>query len=81
MGASMRSESSKAWGEALLDYMNGKAPGGPTFAGDRQPIGGDWWVWGCLDGQNPDGCLGHDGNLRPEQALFIDRMLFRRKPL
>jgi endoglucanase len=77
MGASMVSAESKAWGATLLDYMNGKAAGGLTFTGDQQPISGDWWAWGCLNGQNPDGCVGDDGKIRPEQAWFIAQMLFR----
>lgn len=76
MGASMKSTQSKAWGKTLLDYLNGKAPGDPTFARDQQPIGGDWWAWGCLTGQNPNGCVGEDGKARPEQAVFISQMLF-----
>ncbi|MGA2246014.1 MAG: cellulase family glycosylhydrolase [Verrucomicrobiota bacterium] len=80
MGASMTSSASKAWGQTLLDYMDGKAPGGPKFSGHQQPIGGDWWAWGCLTGQNPDGCLGEDGQIRPEQASFIRQMLFCPNP-
>ena len=80
MGASMTSSGSKAWGQTLLDYMNGKAPGGLKFADHQQPVGGDWWAWGCLTGQNPDGCLGEDGRVRKEQATFIDQMLFHPKP-
>ncbi|HET6386564.1 MAG TPA: cellulase family glycosylhydrolase [Armatimonadota bacterium] len=76
MGASMISAGSKAWGKTLLDYMNGKAPGGPTFSGHEQPISGDWWAWGFLNGENPDGCVGPDGKIRPEQVPFILRMLF-----
>jgi aryl-phospho-beta-D-glucosidase BglC (GH1 family) len=78
MGASMKSEGSRAWGATLLSYMNGQAPGGPVFHGIQQPISGDWWVWGNLTGQNPDGCLAADGTLRPEQAPFIAQMLPRR---
>ncbi|MGD0536580.1 MAG: cellulase family glycosylhydrolase [Verrucomicrobiota bacterium] len=76
MGASMTSAASKAWGQTLLDYLNGKALGGPTFKGNQQPIGGDWWAWGCLSGQNPNGCVGEDGKVRPEQAPFINQMIF-----
>jgi hypothetical protein len=76
MGASMTSGASKAWGQTLLGYMNGEAPGGPTFSGRERPIGGDWWAWGCLTGQNPNGCVGEDGKVRPEQAPFINQMLF-----
>jgi hypothetical protein len=76
MGSSLISPGSKAWGQTLLDYMNGKAPGGPRFSDRRQPIGGDWWAWGCLTGQNPDGCLAEDGKVRSEQADSIRQMLF-----
>ena len=62
------SATSKAWGQTLLDYMNGKARGGPTFSRSQQPIGGDWWAWGCLTGQNPNGCVGEDGKVRPGQC-------------
>jgi hypothetical protein len=78
MGASMSSASSREWGQALLDYMNGKAEGGPRFSPGQQPISGNWWLWGCLTGQNPNGCLGEDGKPRPEQAPFIRQMLFQR---
>lgn len=77
MGASMSSPASRAWGATLLDYLNGKAPGGLKFAGNQQPVGGDWWAWGCLTGQNPNGCVGENGQVRPEQAPFINGMRFR----
>jgi endoglucanase len=80
MGASMTSVASKVWGQTLLDCLNGRAPGGMNFTAKQQPIGGDWWAWGCLTGQNPNGCVGRDGNVRPEQAPFINRMSFRPQP-
>lgn len=80
MGASMTSSGSQAWGHTLLDYMNGNVVGAPKFSGSRRPIGGDWWAWGCLEGENPDGCLGKDGAVRPEQAYFIRQMLFHPSP-
>ena len=80
MGASMKSEASKSWGETLLQYMNGKAAEGLTFSAGQQPISGDWWAWGCLTGQNPDGCVNQDGKIRPEQSPFIDAMLFHSVP-
>src|SRR6185436_7313008 len=76
MGASMNTEGGKAWGTTLLAYMNGKAPGGPRFSGKQQGVSGDWWVWGCRTGENPNGCVGEDGKVRPEQAPFIAQMLF-----
>jgi hypothetical protein len=77
MGASMTSAASKAWGATLLDYLNGRAADGPKFTGHQQPISGDWWAWGCLTGQNPDGCVSEGGQLRPEQAEFIGRLCFQ----
>ena len=77
MGASMSSVESREWGETLLDYLNGKAPNGLRFKADQQPVSADWWVWGCLTGQNPDGCLDEKGLARAEQKPFIDRLLFR----
>lgn len=79
MGASMTSAASRQWGTTLLAYMNGKAPGGPVFTEAQQCVSGDWWTWGCRSGQNPNGCVGKDGKVRPEQAPFIELMLFRRK--
>jgi aryl-phospho-beta-D-glucosidase BglC (GH1 family) len=59
----------RAWGNTLLPYMNGTAPGGPRFSGNQQPISGDWWAWGA--------CLDKSGDVRPAQAPYIDAMLFR----
>jgi endoglucanase len=77
MGASMQTSSDKAWGITLLNYMNGFAPGGPRFSKDQQPISGDWWRWGYLPGQQPDGCLNQAGKIRSVLVPFIDQMLFR----
>ena len=57
--------------------MNGLAPGGPRFPKNEQPVSGDWWLWGCRTGETPDGCLNAAGQVRPEQAPFIKRMLFQ----
>lgn len=76
MGASMSSKASNEWGATLLDYMNGQAANGLTVKNHQEPVSGNWWAWGCLTGQNPNGCVGQDGKLRPEQARFIERMLF-----
>ncbi|MGI4790592.1 MAG: glycoside hydrolase family 5 protein [Janthinobacterium lividum] len=84
MGASMDVEDGghtsvaeqSAWGRTLLSYMNGSAPDGPRFPGNQQGISGDWWRWGCLPGQTPDGCLDTAGRLRPLQSIYIEQMLF-----
>jgi aryl-phospho-beta-D-glucosidase BglC (GH1 family) len=77
MGCSMDSVGDFAWAETLMSYMNGAAPNGIRFSNSEQPISGDWWCWGCLPDENPDGCLTSTGELRPEQAQSIDQMLYR----
>lgn len=79
MGSSADTAAGRAWGETLLAYLNGKVLDGPKFKGSRQPISGDWWLWGHRPGEHPNGCLNADGTLRPEQAPFIAGLLFRRK--
>ncbi len=81
MGASMTSAGSKAWGTTLLDYMNGRSPGGLTLLRNQPGVSGDWWAWGCLSGQNPNGCVGEDGKVRAEQEPFIEQMLFLAVPV
>jgi endoglucanase len=77
MGASMSSPESREWGTTLLHYMNGAAVGGLVFKPGQQPVSGDWWAWGSLSGQTPNGCVREDGQVRPEQAPFIAQMLFQ----
>ena len=76
MGSSMKTAAEKAWGTTLLDYMDGHAPDGPRFSPKQQPISGDWWCWGHRPGELPDGCLGKDGTLRPEQLPFINALQY-----
>lgn len=77
MGSSMVSANSRAWAGTLLGYMNGQdgAAGGPMFSGTQQPVGGDWWVWGYLPGESPDGTLDADGALNPAQYAVWRRLL------
>lgn len=79
MGSSMISENSKDWAATLIGYMNGEdgALGGPVFAGTQQPVSGDWWVWGYLPGQAPNGTLAADSSLRAEQQAVWQRLLPR----
>ncbi len=77
MGSSMTTDGDRAWGDTLLVYMNGAAPHGLRFSKKQQPISGDWWAWGYQPGNIPDGCLNQEGALRPEQAPYIQQMLFR----
>ncbi|MBW4034033.1 MAG: glycoside hydrolase family 5 protein [Proteobacteria bacterium] len=77
MGSSMRSTNARAWAATLLGYMNGKdgTEGGPTFGPGEQPVPGDWWVWGYLPGQAPDGTLNAAGALRPAQSVAWRQLL------
>ena len=79
MGASMVSAQSKAWAATIVPYLNG------TGDGLRIPQGGqgvstDWWAWGHLPGQNPDGTLESDWKTpRPQQEAVYAKL--RQRPL
>jgi endoglucanase/chitinase len=77
MGSSMRTANAHAWAATLLDYMNGRdgAAGGPVFTAGQQPVPGDWWAWGYLPGQAPDGTLNADGTLRQSQYRVWQQLL------
>ena len=64
-----------AWAKALVAYLDGKAPGGPTFTEAQQPFGTDWWAWGNLSGQTPDGTL-QGTTLRPAQLAVYSQLRF-----
>lgn len=59
----------QAWAATVVAYLNGRAPGGLTIPPEGQGLGTDWWAWGCLEGQEPDGTLEKDWMTpRPAQA-------------
>lgn len=67
----------KAWAATLVPYLNGEdgARGGPTFTAGQQGVGTDWWAWGHLEGQSPNGTLKADWRtLRPEQAAVYRQL-------
>ncbi|HVY16131.1 MAG TPA: cellulase family glycosylhydrolase [Rhodopila sp.] len=77
MGSSMRSRGSRAWADTLVPYLNGK---GLTIPEGGQGVSTDWWAWGYLPGQNPDGTLEKDWKTpRPRQLAVYARL--RQKPL
>ena len=41
--------------------------GGPKFGPNQLGVGTDWWAWGNLPGQAPDGTLDDSGHIRSEQ--------------
>jgi len=65
----------EAWAKALVDYLNGRDPNGPKFTATQQPFGTDWWAWGDLSGQTPDGTL-KGTTLRPEQLAIYSQLRF-----
>jgi len=77
MGASMETAAERAWAQTLVDYMNGKAPGGPRFSGNQQGMSGDWWAWGTFDRDYPYGTLNNLGLPRPEQRAIYSQLTQR----
>lgn len=72
MGSSMRSRESHAWADTIVPYLNGK---GLHIQDGGQGVSTDWWVWGYLPGQNPDGTLESDWKTpRPEQLAVYARL-------
>jgi endoglucanase len=74
LGSSMQAASDGAWAQTVIDYTNGHAAGGPTFAPGQLGIGTDWWAWGALDNQLPDGTQNDDGSLRQDQYSVYSQL-------
>lgn len=68
-------EQQAAWAKSLVNYLNGRNPNGPKFTAAQQPFGTDWWAWGDLSGQTPDGTL-KSAILRPEQLAIYSQLRF-----
>jgi endoglucanase len=81
MGSDLSNPVEQAWPQAMVDYMNGKyaSAGGPSFHGQEQPVGGNWWLWGYFPGELPNGTLESDWQTpKPDQKAITDQMLYRR---
>lgn len=76
MGASMDGrQDSEAWGQTLVDYLNGKAPGGLRIPAGGHGVSTNWWVWGYLPGQFPNGTLESDWlHAKPRQAAVYSQL-------
>jgi endoglucanase len=80
MGASMSSARSKAWAATVVPYFNGTGPHGLHIGAGGQGLSTDWWVWGHLEGQNPNGTLQADWKTpRPEQEAVYAKL--RQRPI
>jgi endoglucanase/chitinase len=80
MGSSMVSEQSKAWAATIVPYLNGTSSNALRIPAGGQGTSTDWWAWGHLQGQNPDGTLEADWKTpRPQQEAVYSRL--RQMPL
>lgn len=74
MGSSMRSPQSRAWAATIVPYLNGEGPDGLRI-GPGQGVSTDWWAWGYLPGQSPDGTLEGDWKTpKPVQEMVYSRL-------
>jgi endoglucanase/chitinase len=79
-GASMSSARSKAWAATVVPYFNGTGPDALRIGEGGQGVSTDWWAWGNLEGQNPNGTLEPDWQTpRPEQEAIYAKL--RPRPL
>jgi endoglucanase len=83
MGASLDNSNGaladeQAWASMMTNYLNGLSggSGGPVFSGTQQPIGTDWWTFGYLPGQLPDGILNADNTAKSGQATYWTTFLY-----
>jgi hypothetical protein len=74
-GAKLQDE--QAWANQLVAYLNGnsQSQGAPHFTGSQRGISSDWWAWGNLSGEEPDGTLNPDGvTLNPDQYAIYSQL-------
>lgn len=66
------------WATSLTQYMNGQlgGQGGPTFSGCTMPISGDWFNYGYLPSQQPDGTLNQDQSNKSGQQSYWGTLLY-----
>jgi endoglucanase/chitinase len=75
MGSSMASSESRQWAATIVPYLNGTGPDGLHLPAGGQGVSTDWWAWGHLNGQNPNGTLESDWKTpRPEQEAVYSRL-------
>jgi endoglucanase len=81
IGSSMESAQSKAWAATIVPYFNGVPPDGLRIGAGGQGVSTDWWAWGYLDHQMPDGTLESDWRTpRPEQEAVYSKLRQVRLP-
>ncbi len=81
MGSSMKTKQSQAWAATIVPYLNGIGPDALHVPAGGQPASTDWWDWGHLPGQNPEGTLESDWKTpRPEQLAVYSKLRQRIRP-
>jgi hypothetical protein len=75
MGSSMSSLQSKEWAATIVPYLNGTGPGALHVPAGGQAASTDWWDWGHLPYQVPNGTLEADWKTpRPEQFAVYSKL-------
>jgi len=64
------------WAATITGYINGEfgSQGGPVFAANEEPVSTNWWAWGNLNDQSPDGTLNGARRLRAAQLAVYGRL-------
>jgi endoglucanase len=75
MGSSMASEQSREWAATIVPYLNGTGPDALHVPAGGQGASTDWWDWGYLGNQNPNGTLEADWKTpKPEQEAVYAKL-------
>ncbi len=69
----------QAWAATMVAYLNGQdgSQGGPTFSGTQQGFSTDWWAYGYLPGQYPDGTQNADGSQNAGQEAIYSQFQYQ----
>jgi endoglucanase len=75
IGSSMSSPQSKEWAATIVPYLNGQGPNALRVPAGGQAASSDWWDWGHLPYQVPNGTLEADWKTpRPEQEAVYGKL-------
>lgn len=68
----------QTWAGQAVAYFNGKSTvtGAPSFSGSQQAMGTDWWNFGNLGQQEPNGILNADNTVKSGQYYYWKQLLY-----
>lgn len=77
----LATDDARAWAATFVSYVNGTAPGGPTFRAGEQGISWSWWNWNVSESAGAVPNFGvltawTGGELRTQQAGILSQMFF-----